>query len=130
MRLLVTGDRNWRDAPRVRDALLDWITRNGDPVLSGHVLISGDARGADTYADVVGQLLGFTIERHPADWETHGRAAGPVRNKAMLSSGVDDCIAFHDDLGSSKGTKNMVEQLERAGISYTLIGNDTRKEVK
>lgn len=126
MRLLVTGDRDWRDAPRVRDALLDWIVRNGWPKEHGHVLISGDAKGADIYADAIGQLYGFTIERHPADWSTHGRAAGPIRNKEMLDSGVDYCIAFHDDLGASKGTRDMVEKVERAGIPYTLVGKDTR----
>lgn len=125
MRLLVTGDRNWRDAARVKHALMEWCLKyDTDP--SEHVLISGDARGADTYADVIGQLLGFTIERHPADWDTHGRAAGPIRNREMLASGVDHCIAFHDDLGVSRGTRDMVEQVERAGIPLTLIGNDTR----
>lgn len=125
MRLLVTGDRNWRDAPRVKVALIDWLLQT-DSEPEDHVLISGDARGADTYADVIGQLLGFTIERHPADWDTHGKAAGPIRNREMLESGVDYCLAFHDDLGASRGTRNMVEQIEKAGIPYTLIGSDTR----
>ena len=126
MRLLVTGDKNWRDAPRVRAALMDWIVRHGEPAMHGHVLISGDARGADTYADVIGQLFGFEIERHPAEWRRYGPSAGPRRNQEMLDSGVDSCLAFHDDLGASRGTRDMVEKLEQAGVAYTLVGKDTR----
>lgn len=123
MRLLVTGDRNWRDAQRVHDALIATRTTHHEEEV---VLISGDARGADTYADVIGQLLGFTVERYPADWNVHGRAAGPIRNQQMLESGVDYCIAFHDDLGSSRGTRDMVERCERAGIEVRIVGSDTR----
>lgn len=126
MRLLVTGDRNWRDAVSVEEALRTFTKEQGYGM--NHTLISGDARGADTYADVIGQLFGFTIERYPADWEAHGRAAGPIRNKQMLDSGVDYCIAFHNDLGSSKGTRDMVERVEKAGIPLTIVGNDTRKK--
>jgi hypothetical protein len=126
MRLLITGDRNWRDAGRVFEALHVFLDRFGREHEGGYTLISGDARGADTYADVCGQLLGFTIERYPANWDEHGRAAGPIRNKQMLDSGVDYCIAFHDDLGASRGTRDMVEKVERAGIPLTIVGNDTR----
>lgn len=124
MRLLVTGDRNWRNALDVRDALQDFTEEFG--LGMNHTLISGDARGADTYADVIGQLMGFTVERYPADWDTYGRGAGPVRNQQMLDSGVDYCIAFHDDLGSSRGTRDMVQRCEAAGIAVRIIGNDTR----
>lgn len=127
MRLLVTGDREWRDAPRVRAALMDWIIRNGDPVECGHTLITGDAKGADMFADAIGQLFGFEIERYPAEWKRYGNPAGPIRNQQMLDTGVDDCLAFHDDLGASRGTKDMIEHLEKAGIPYTLVGNDTRE---
>jgi hypothetical protein len=132
MRLLITGDRNWRDAVRVYNALDSFLVElygwQSLPDNPSHetTLISGDARGADTYADVCGQLLGFTIERYPANWDEYGRAAGPIRNKQMLDSGVDHCIAFHDDLGASRGTRDMVEKCEDAGISVTIIGNDTR----
>lgn len=109
----------------MHDALLsvaaESVLRVGDVTL-----ISGDARGADTYADVCAQLIGFEVERYPADWETYRRAAGPIRNKQMLDSGVDRCIAFHDDLGSSKGTRDMVQRCEKAGIEVVLIGVDSR----
>lgn len=123
MRILITGDRNWRDGVRVYRALEQWLGQHlFDPI----TIISGDARGADTYADVCAQLLGYDVERYPANWEEHGRSAGPRRNQQMLDSGVDRCIAFHDDLAASKGTRDMVERVERAGLPVEVIGNDTR----
>lgn len=125
MRLLVTGDRHWRDAFAVRDALEDFLDTYGH---RDHVLIHGDARGADSIADVTGQLLGFRIERWPADWNLHGKRAGSIRNQQMLDTGVDHCIAFHDDLGSSRGTRDMVERCEKAGVSVVIVGRDTREQ--
>ena len=45
------------------------------------------------------------------------RAAGPIRNQRMLVEGKPDLvIAFHDDLESSRGTKDMIKRSLKAGI--------------
>lgn len=41
-----------------------------------------------------------------ADWNKHGKAAGPIRNKEMVSES-DGLIAFWD--GKSRGTKNAID---------------------
>lgn len=46
----------------------------------------------------------------PADWDTHGKAAGPIRNKQMAEFG-DALLAFWD--GKSRGTKNMMDHMHR-----------------
>jgi|SRR5579872_879750 len=122
MRLLVTGDRKWDDALTIKYELQEFTDKHGYGM--NHTLVHGDARGADTYAEVVAQFLGFTIERHPAEWKKYGSAAGPKRNKEMLDSGVDYWIAFHNDLESSKGTKNMVKLLQKAGIPGHVVGGE------
>ena len=49
------------------------------------------------------------LECYPADWDRHGKAAGPIRNQRMIDTGVDLVVAFHDDLEHSKGTGHMVK---------------------
>lgn len=121
MRLLVTGDRNYRKAQVVYAALMDFLGENVD-ALGGVTVVHGDARGADTIADVCAQLIGYEVERHPADWDRHRRAAGPIRNKEMLDSGIDYWLAFHDNIDESKGTADMIERCRKAGIPGKLIG--------
>ncbi len=49
-----------------------------------------------------------------ADWTTHGRAAGPIRNARMLAE-------YHPDLviafPGGRGTLDMVSKAERAGVA-------------
>jgi len=52
--------------------------------------------------------LGLTVIGIPADWTRYGRAAGPIRNRLMLEYKPFIVAAFHEDIKSSKGTKNTV----------------------
>lgn len=105
MRVIVCGGRDYSDADAVEQVLL---------ALNPHhvTIVHGAAPGADTLAGDLGHQLGFDIEPYPADWDKHGRAAGPIRNKQMLDSGADLVIAFP----GGRGTTNMVLQAEKAGV--------------
>ena len=82
------------------------------------IIIEGEAKGADTIAWVVADILGLAVERYPADWGSYGKAAGPRRNKQMLIEGKPDFVVwFHKNITSSKGTANMISQAEAAGIN-------------
>jgi hypothetical protein len=95
--------------------------------------INGQAMGADIISDVVVQLLidedyelyglgkPYDPERYPADWNAYGPGAGPIRNKQMLDSGIDYVVGFHDDIESSRGTRNMLRQCARASIPGRLF---------
>lgn len=60
-------------------------------------------RGADALADQFAREIGMNVRRHPADWDTHGKRAGFLRNAEMVRGGADLCFAFirHGSAGAS-----------------------------
>lgn len=75
-------------------------------------IVSGGARGADRlakrYADEHEEV--YYVE-HPADWKTHGKKAGMLRNLDIVKDG-HMVLAFWN--GKSKGTKHTL------GLAQTL----------
>lgn len=105
-RVIVAGGRDFDDYPRLCD-VLDHILDPGDTI------VSGCAKGADSLALVYARQPenDYSTEEFPADWEKHGKAAGPIRNQEM-SQVADILVAFWD--GKSRGTKDMIERMARA----------------
>lgn len=128
--ILVTGDRHateadWGKAVSLAIVGIFNLTDPDDPI----ILIHGAARGIDTIVDDrYRHSDNLTVEAFPADWTAHGRAAGPIRNKAMLdrllalrNEGYAPLvIAFHDDIANSKGTKGMARLAYDAGLPVTV----------
>jgi hypothetical protein len=108
MRVLVCGGRGYADR--------DWLFRELDGLKLARgitVVISGCAPGADTLGIEWAELRNIEIARFPADWQKHGRAAGPIRNQQMLDEGRPDLvIAFP----GGRGTADMVRRATKAGI--------------
>ena len=109
-RLLVTGDRHWKDPGPVHAELEKVLARWG----GAPVLVVGDMTGVDTLALEFWKSRGLPFERYEADWRTLGDKAGPVRNAAMIKSTADGCIAFPTPV--SKGTKGCAAAAKKAGI--------------
>ena len=111
-RVLVCGSRGWSD----RDYLEGFLDRT----VESHgidVVIHGAARGADTMAGEWALKRGIPVVAFPADWATHGRAAGPIRNQRMLDEGKPTLvIAFALNLSTSKGTSDMLRRAGRAKL--------------
>jgi ABC-type sugar transport system substrate-binding protein len=112
-RVLVCGDRNWRDRKSIEREL-----SRLDPKWT--LVVHGACRGADQMAEEVCRTLGIRTEAHPADW-SQGPSAGPRRNQEMLNSGVDRVLAFHSNIAGSKGTADMVRRARAAGIPVTVF---------
>lgn len=49
------------------------------------VVVHGCAPGADSLASKACKVLGVAQRRFPANWEEHGTAAGPIRNRDMAA---------------------------------------------
>ena len=115
MRVLVCGPRDMDGRHRrlVEDSLLGagatWV-------------IEGGAGGADHLAWLASKTLGLASERFFADWQKHGRAAGPIRNRRMLDLGKPDLVlAFVPSTGITKGTADMVRRARKAGVEVREV---------
>jgi hypothetical protein len=64
-----------------------------------HLLLHGGARGADAAIGRAAQQLGWSAAVMPAQWERHGRAAGPIRNRELLQQAIAKAVA-HTSPGS------------------------------
>jgi hypothetical protein len=94
MKVLICGDRNWTDKVTIQEWLLKLKDEGYDTV------IEGEARGADIIARKEAEKLGFNVLKHPADWDKHGKAAGPIRNREMLDLNPELVLAFHPGFGT------------------------------
>jgi hypothetical protein len=115
-RILICGGRNYDDRTHFfhfMDRVIEAIGGTGETPKRDVVIIHGAAPGADTLADDYGRERELRVIRYPADWKTYGRAAGPIRNRLMLTDGQPHVIiAFK----GGNGTANMIEQGKKAGV--------------
>lgn len=86
------------------------------------VLIHGAARGADSIAaEYARNPEHFCKELpFPADWHMHGKAAGPIRNQQMIDEGQPDFAMGYSTDPNSRGTKDMMLRLWRAGVPFRM----------
>ena len=117
-RVLVTGDRNYKDYNAVKETLAKLQDQGFTAV------IEGEARGADTLAREAAKELGMRVIALPAKWDKYGMAAGPKRNAEMLTYDPELVVAFHDDLDNSKGTRDMVVKSRAKGLEVRLVLHD------
>ena len=85
------------------------------------IIIEGECIGADKQSRIFAEKRGIQVLRFPADWEKYGKGEGVIRNTQMLIEGKPDIVvAFHNDIENSKGTKNMIIQSLKIGLSVYL----------
>ena len=114
MKVLVCGGRDYDN----RDSLYEVLNafHSVGPI---SVVVHGDAKGADRMAGDWARTRGILEDPHPANWATHGRAAGPIRNAEMLTSTAPDLvIAFP----GGRGTEHMVRIAKQAGFRVISTG--------
>lgn len=138
--LIVAGCRDFADYRKVRERC-GWVMEE----LFGHEwqdtaprhthVLSGCAKGADALGIQWANEYGIPIMRFPADWETYGKAAGPIRNREMVRAAKAATltqegseknkttkailIAFWD--GKSRGTRNIIETARKEGVETVVV---------
>lgn len=105
--VLVCGGRKYNDEAHVFEVLDQMHAHYGELVI-----LNGGAGGADSCAH------GWAIKREQhhlkmmAQWKRFDKAAGPIRNSAMLALRPDLVIAFP----GGPGTADMLKQARAAGV--------------
>lgn len=124
MRLIIAGGRDYKFS--VDDfEKLEKLHRQHKvtEVVSGKAksIVDGETRGADWYGEVWAYERQIPIKPFPADWKTHGKAAGPIRN-AEMAKYADACVLFP----GGRGTQSMYEEAKKAGIEIFDYRGETK----
>jgi len=91
-------------------------------------VVSGASGNVDKIGEFWAELMELPIKRFPADWDKHGKAAGPIRNRAMAEY-ADALLAVWD--GESKGTANMIMEMHRQGkpVFVWRVGKEAASDI-
>lgn len=120
MRILICGGRDFKDV-KLMHGLLDRLK----PLID--VVIHGAAKGADVMAAEWAIANDIATDTYPAQWDLHGHAAGPIRNKRMLDEGKPDLVLAFP---GGRGTENMVQQALAANVLTARVGQPLNRAAK
>src|SRR5690606_18174151 len=112
-RIIVAGGRDFNNYSLLKEKL-DYYLQN----LADIEIVSGGAKGADILGERYAKENGYPLKVFKADWDTHGKRAGVVRNKEMADY-ANYLVAFWN--GDSRGTANMIELAKKQGLKVKIV---------
>ena len=115
MRLIIAGSRTITDYDTVLEAFVEAVNKLG---WMPDEIVSGCASGVDTVAIDLASILNIPVKKFPADWKTHGKSGGYVRNMAM-GKYADAAVVVWD--GKSRGSKMMLNIMALLGVMYLMF---------
>ncbi len=89
-------------------------------------IVTGGAEGADSIGESLADFHDIPLIVMRAQWDKHGRAAGPIRNAGMLDvlNALRECgwetMVYAFPLGKSPGTRGMIRLAGMADIPCTV----------
>lgn len=108
MKLIIAGSRTLKITPHFITTMMEQfniVVPNDSELISGHC--NGVDVAGEKWADYL-KILGIKVILFLPDWETHGKAAGPIRNRQMAEY-ADILLLIWD--GQSKGSLNMKQEM-------------------
>jgi len=106
MKVAIVGSRSINDQMFVEYLFRCFTYIFGKPTK----IISGGARGIDTFAEDFANDFNIDLQVFKPDWAKYGRKAGFIRNEDIIKN-CDICLAIWD--GESHGTKHDLELCEQ-----------------
>ncbi len=120
MKVLFTGSRTWTNKDIVKDVLIKLKEKYKDDLC----LCEGGAKGLDSISKEIAQSLGIYVFECNALWDYHMKAAGFLRNQAMLLFFIPDLvIGYSANIEESNGTKDCLNRAITMGIKTILIND-------
>lgn len=115
MKALVCGSRNWTNPDQIKYVI--------DSLPTESTVIVGGALGADFIAESLAEKRrDLKVKVFLAQWDLHGKRAGPIRNIEMLDQEPDVVYAF--PLEESKGTSHTIREARKRGIKTIVYGEN------
>lgn len=114
MKTIIAGSRDITDPAILDSALIAWGW--GSEITA---VVCGEASGADELGRKWAEAHAIPILSYPADWKTHGKAAGPLRNAQMVEV-ADALLALWD--GKSAGTANIIKLARAKQAKLNAVG--------
>lgn len=112
MKWIVAGSRSFTEAEVLLSVLSAFAKEHGEP----DEVVSGGAKGADMYGESWARRRNIPVRQFLPDWETHGKAAGPIRNNVMAKYVQEEGILFLFWDGKSPGSLSMKLAAEKYGV--------------
>lgn len=118
--VIVCGGRNYQDIQRVY-RVLDTVAAR----IRILAIRQGGCRGADQLAQRWARARCIPIETFSAEWARLGKAAGPVRNQAMLTAHnpaiPTSRVCFVVAFPGGSGTADMVRRARRTTLDVWVV---------
>lgn len=129
MRIIVAGGRRFDDYELLKDSLDSYINKERSKGYTGNIeIVSGRAIGTDRLGERYAEEHKLDCAKFEAEWFKLGRRAGIVRNGQMADYAAKDSdnrgVLFAFWNGSSKGTKNMIDQAEEHKLEIHIVRYD------
>lgn len=112
MKLAVCGSREITIEFHELDKLIDALR------LHAVEIVSGGANGIDAVAEEFAYQFEIKYTEFPADWESHGKAAGPIRNRQIAQYADQLLVIRYPD---SKGSISVASEFRKLGKPVTEI---------
>lgn len=121
MKLALVGSRDYRDYEEFEESVLEYLRENNRGKLP-KCIVSGGARGADNLAQRFALKHDVEMRVFPAEWDKHGKGAGPKRN-TLIAIECTHMFAFVAE--GSRGTWNVISTARGLGRRVTFKKVDT-----
>ena len=109
MKVIIAGGRDIDDFNLVKEA----VKESGFEITE---VVSGKAPGADKLGERWAEESGIPVKEFPADWELHGKSAGPIRNVQMAKCTGSEGALILVWNGQSRGSANMLKNAKAYGL--------------
>jgi len=95
------------------------VRLNMDQMPTEWGVVSGGAKGPDTWAITYAEEQGRKTVVYPAEWSKFGNGAGHRRNK-LIAKHADSCLVFWD--GESRGTNGFIKEAYKLRKELFIVG--------
>lgn len=107
MKLIIAGSRDLIITTNELKSTLEKYINFNDV----KTIVSGNCSGIDKIGEQLAKANNLEVLLFPADWKTHGKSAGPIRNMKMAE--IADCAVILVNKENSKGSLNMYNNMKK-----------------